>query len=83
MIQIGNAQIDLVDEGRSGDRRIIKLRATCAGVTLEKSLTVNLDSEDVPGDAIEAEIEALAAQLQRVCTQNELVDEYILAFTSR
>lgn len=83
MIQIGNAQIDLVDEGRSGDRRIIKLRATCAGVTLEKSLTVSLDSEDVPGDAIEAEIEALAAQLQRVCTQNELVDEYILAFASR
>ncbi len=83
MIQIGNATIDLVDEGRSADRRIIKLRASCGEILIEKSLTVNLDSADAPGDAIEAEIEALAAQLERVCTQNDLVDEYILAFKSR
>ena len=83
MMQIGNATIDLVDEGRSADRRLIKLRASCGEILIEKSLTVNLDSADVPGDAIEAEIEALAAQLERVCTQNDLVDEYILAFKSR
>lgn len=82
MMQIGNAKIDLMDEGRSGDRRIIKLRATCGDVMLEKSLTVNLDSEDVPAAAIQAEIEALAAQVQRVCTQNALVEDYILAFKS-
>ena len=82
-MQIGNVTIDLVDEGLSADRRIIKLRASCGGILLEKSLTVNLDSADVPGDAIEAEIEALAAQLERVCYQNDLVDPYILAFKSR
>lgn len=82
-MQIGNATIDLVDEGRSADRRIIKLRASCGEILIEKSLTVNLDSADVPGDAIEGEIEALAAQLERVCTQNDLVDAYILAFKSR
>ena len=82
-MQIGNVTIDLVDEGLSADRRIIKLHASCGEIALERSLTVNLDSVDVPGDAIEAEIEVLAAQLERVCTQNDLVDAYILAFKSR
>ncbi len=83
MRKIGNTTIDLVDAGRSGDRRILRLRAACGEITLEKSLTVSLDSEDLPGDAIEAEIEAFAAQVQRVCAQDQLVDEYILAFNSQ
>lgn len=80
MRQIGNATIELVDDGRSGDRRVIKLQATCEEVVLEKSVTVSLDSSAAPGEAIEAEIEAFAAQVQRVCEQNKLVDDYILAF---
>lgn len=80
MRQIKNATIELVDGGRAGDRRILKLRAACGDITLERSLTLGLDSEDLPGDAIEAEITAIAAQVQRVCAQNKLVDEYILAF---
>ena len=80
MRQIGKATIDLVDEGRSGDKRIIKLRATCERIVLEKSVTVSLDSSGVPGDGIEAEIKEFAAQVQRVCDQDKLVDDYILAF---
>lgn len=80
MRQIGNATIDLVDGGRADDKRIVKLRATCDEVTLEKSVTVSLDSDGLPGDAIEAEVKAFAAQVQRVCDQNKLVDDYIIAF---
>lgn len=80
MRQIGKATINLVDGGRSGDKRIVKLRATCDEVTLEKSVTVSLDSDGSPGDAIEAEVKAFAAQVERVCDQDKLADNYILAF---
>lgn len=83
MRQIENATIDLVDAGRSGDRRILKLRGSCGGITLEKSLTLGLGGEGAPDEAIEAEIAAFAAQVQRVSAQSKLVDEYLVAFKSR
>ncbi len=83
MRQIGKATIDVVDAGRSGDRRILKLRAACGEITLEKSLTLGLGGEDAPDEAIEAEIAAFAAQVQRVSAQSKLVDEYLVAFKSR
>lgn len=80
MRKIGNATIELVDEGRNGDKRILKLRAACEETVLERSVTVSLDSDGLPSEAIEVEVMAFAAHVQRVCDQDKLVDEYISAF---